>query len=96
MKKNKIIKEYSLYVRVTVCYRSNEPFSLRPPFVGLIVYGVLLISVIAAVRGRKAPYAISPIRIKKWYESMTVAPSLKMKGELGKIKEKPSPKDESY
>jgi hypothetical protein len=84
------------YLTIQSPVTKAEILTMTSPFLGLIVYGVLLIAVIAAVRGRKAPYAISPLRIKKWYESMTVAPSLKMKGELGKIKETPSPKDESY
>ena len=55
-------------------------------FMGLIMYGVLLLGIAAAAGGRKGSYAISPIRVKKWYDSMMVTPSLKTREELEKLK----------
>ena len=55
-------------------------------FMGLIMYGLLLLGVAAAMGGRKGTYAISPIRVRKWYDSMMVTPSLKTREELEKLK----------
>jgi hypothetical protein len=58
------------------------------PMLGLIVYGILLLGVLAAIRGRKGAYAISPLRVKKWYDSAIVTPSLKGREEIEKYKMK--------
>jgi hypothetical protein len=63
-----------------------EIIASTSPVMGIIVYGMLALGVVAASRGRKGTYAISPIRGKKWVDSMTVAPSLKTKEELEKLK----------
>jgi len=52
----------------------------------LIVYGVALIALLAAIRGRKGAYAITPLRVKKWYDSVLVTPTLKGREEIEKYK----------
>lgn len=56
------------------------------PIMALFVYGILLLGMLAALRGRKGTYAIPQSRVKKWYGSMTVTPSLKTREEVEKYK----------
>ena len=56
------------------------------PMLALIVYGVVLIALLAAIRGRKGAYAITPLRVKKWYDSVLVTPTLKSREEIEKYK----------
>jgi hypothetical protein len=74
------------FATVAVPVMGPEVASTSALFVGAIVYGLLLLGVVAALGGRKGSYAISPIRVKKWYESQMVTPSLKTREELEKMK----------
>jgi len=53
---------------------------------GIMVYGILAIAVIAIIRGRKGAYSISPLRVKKWYDNALVTPSLKGREAIEKYK----------
>lgn len=57
------------------------------PPMAFIVYSMFLFIVACSFRGRKGSYAISPIRVKKWYESNLLVPSMKTREELEKIKQ---------
>lgn len=58
------------------------------PIMAMLVYGILLLGLVAAMRGRKGTYAISQGRVKKWYGTMVVTPSLKTREEVEKYKMK--------
>jgi len=76
------------FVTVQGPVTGSEIVGATAPYLAGIVYGVLLVAVVAAIRGRKGTYAISPVRVKKWYESMLVTPSLKSREEIAKYKVK--------
>lgn len=40
------------------------------PMLALVVYGVLVMAIVAAVRGRKGTYSIKPRKVKQWYQEM--------------------------
>ena len=74
-------------------------FTVPPPITGdqilassmlpmvFIIYAMVLLVVVASVRGRKGAYAISPIRVKKWYDQAVMTPSLKTREEMDKLKQ---------
>jgi len=67
---------------------TNEIITTTSPTLAMIIYGILLIAVISLVRGRKGAYAIAPLRVKKWYDTMIVTPSLKGREEIDQYKMK--------
>lgn len=66
----------------------GDIMAANTPIMMILVYSILGLAVLVAVRGRKGTYAISPLRVKKWYDKMVVAPSLKTREELEKYKMK--------
>jgi len=64
----------------------DQILTTTSPTMALIIYGILAIALIAAARGRKGAYAISPLRVKKWYDTQIVTPSLKGRDEIEKYK----------
>jgi len=66
----------------------NQILTTTSPTLAIIIYGILLIAVIALVRSRRGSYAIAPLRVKKWYDTMIVTPSLKGREEIDKYKMK--------
>jgi hypothetical protein len=64
----------------------DQILSTTAPTMALLVYGILCVAVIALMRGRRGTYAIAPLRVKKWFDTMLVTPSLKGREELDKYK----------
>ncbi len=65
---------------------SQEILENTSPILAAIVYGMLLLGIIASVRGRKGVYAIPQKHVKKWYKNQLISPTLKTKDELEKYK----------
>jgi hypothetical protein len=55
---------------------ASEIMTTTALMMALVVYGVLLMAVIAAVRGRGGTYSIKPSRVKKWYQEMAAPPGV--------------------
>jgi hypothetical protein len=55
---------------------ASEIVTTTALMMALVVYGVLLMAVVAAVRGRGGTYSIKPSRVKKWYQEMAAAPGV--------------------
>ena len=66
----------------------DQILATTSPTMAIIVYGILLIALVAVIRGRRGTYAIAPLRVKKWYDTMIVTPSLKGREEIDKYKMK--------
>jgi len=45
--------------------------TMTAPMLALVVYGVLLLAVATAIRGRGGTYTVKPSKVKQWYEAMT-------------------------
>ncbi len=66
----------------------DQILTTTTPTMAIIVYGILLIALVAVIRGRRGTYAIAPLRVKKWYDTMIVTPTLKGREEIDKYKMK--------
>jgi len=64
----------------------DQIISTTSPTVALIIYVTLGLAIISLIRGRRGTYAIAPLRVKKWYDTMIVTPSLKGREEIDKYK----------
>jgi hypothetical protein len=64
----------------------DQILTTTSPTMALIVYGILAFAIIAGARGRKGAYAVSPLRVKRWYDTQLVTPSSKGREELEKYK----------
>jgi hypothetical protein len=74
------------YVTIQSPVTKSEITTTTAPMLALVVYGTLLLGVVTAARGRKGTYAISRIRVKRWYDSMLKTPTLASREEIDKIK----------
>jgi hypothetical protein len=68
--------------------RGEQIVASSSPVLMIMIYAILGLAIVGAKRGQKGTYAISPIRVKKWYDSMVVTPSLKTREEMEKYKMK--------
>ncbi len=76
------------YMSVPPPVTGEDILAASTPILAIFIYGVLLLGLVAALRGRKGTYAISQGRVKKWYGTMVVTPSLKTREAMEKFKMK--------
>jgi hypothetical protein len=59
------------YITIQGPVTESEIVTTVAPMLGLVVYGILLLGLLAAVRGRGGSYSVKPGKVKQWYEEMT-------------------------